>query len=246
MTPAAAMLLATGITTGAGVTEATVSGARSKRAQERQMAYNAQQAQIGHERQANWVKEYETTKYEREMESLRRAGLNPMMVYGGGSNLGSAPNIGSAAQVGSAPSADFSGISRGAGSAVEAGLMMKRLRKDLEVADAQKQLLKAQAMKEKSQEALNYMIKNIKEFDLQQFEEFGLPSNQSVPMIQKWLNFWTKPTGGKKGMKLISNKGKQYDLNDANQRKAFLNSLKGDKEKYNLWKNALEKKYGGE
>lgn len=85
---------------------------------EKQMAFNAQQAQL----QRDWAERMDNTKYQRAMQDMKAGGLNPILAYGGinSSASGSAASV-SAPEMGFAHGAQPSGGLLGANDASISG-----------------------------------------------------------------------------------------------------------------------------
>lgn len=70
----------------------TMTGSGLTPAQEEQNLYNASEA----ENQRNWEAEMDSTRYQRQVADMKKAGVNPALLYGSGASPGSAPSGASA------------------------------------------------------------------------------------------------------------------------------------------------------
>lgn len=97
---------------------------RDKQLMEMNNQFNAEQAQIGRE----WQAQREDTYYQRMVEDMKTAGINPIMaISGGGADVGSTPTASSssARSSGSNYSGSSAGNGLGAIASVLAGLITK-------------------------------------------------------------------------------------------------------------------------
>lgn len=149
LTEAAATVLAGGIGAAGGITTGAISGGRTKRSQERAMAYNAREANLARDFQ----REMYRSRYQMTVSDMKAAGLNPLMMYGGGS---SATSVGGSTSASVSPtSADMSSISQGISSAVQSALARKKLQIEKELAEKQKVLTDELAKTEVTKQVKN-------------------------------------------------------------------------------------------
>lgn len=144
--------LSAGIEASAQTVAAGMGGVFNKRSTDRANKFNRQEAQ----RQRNfaegmWQREVDLSNsaVQRHVSDVRQAGLNPMMMYGGAASGAATPHSagGGAASAASPERYDFSEVGRAVGRGASTALEMARLKKDLQIADKQKNLLTQQALK---------------------------------------------------------------------------------------------------
>lgn len=148
LTEAQAMMAVGGMSAGGSAARGISGKIQAKRMQQRQMAFAREQMSFASlEAAANrqFQREMSDTQYQRSVKDMKAAGLNPMMMYGGGASVGSSPS-GSQAAAGSGistPTSDF-----GPSGAVGSALAAKELRKRIQEMEQNISLSKATEMTE--------------------------------------------------------------------------------------------------
>lgn len=180
-----------------------------------------------------------THQYQNTMKDLEAAGLNPMMVFGGGASVGSSG--GTSAKASSGIASASSSLGQNIASAV--GL---RLQKKMN--DAQIVAQKAAANASTAQAALSNQKAETEKYNRDLADTLNMKTTDSMPNIMKWLSVasdkgtkMTAPTSGKKG-KWLRAGGKLFNLSNPAQRILFLKEL--DPKDAIMWRKAFNKKYG--
>lgn len=96
---------ATAASIAAGGASSLFGNIAAKKRQQRAMLYNMLEA----EKSRKWQENMRSTAYQTSVEDMKRAGLNPKMMYGSGSSPASAPS-GTKADFSATPNPDMSGI----------------------------------------------------------------------------------------------------------------------------------------
>lgn len=113
------MLLGAGIQAGGGLVSSAFQAGSQRRANRTNMAYNSIQADANR----RWQEQMSNTAYQRSSADMKAAGLNPLMMYGGGS-AASQPS-GAQSQAG-AQGSDFGGITQGTTAAINSAFDARR------------------------------------------------------------------------------------------------------------------------
>lgn len=130
---------------GAALIGSTVSGITSAVAGKRSRAFNRREAA----KSRTWQEYMAKTRYQRTMEDMKKAGLNPMLAYGQGG--GSTPSGATA----TTQTTDTSKIASTGLEVYQKGLETRKLKDNLKTSADTRELLKAQKLKAESDSILS-------------------------------------------------------------------------------------------